>query len=106
MPLTQVLLQRGAMHQYGSAVADLQPRADLGLVLGPDGPVGLALLRAYRHAGQAVVLPASVMRSVCGAVQVPGADNALAGPDDRMWTARQHDAGLMPACCRPCARAG
>lgn len=93
--LTQVLLQRGALRLYGSAVSDLQPRGDLGLGLDPDGPVGFALIRAYRHAGQPVILAAPVMLSVYGTGQTPAADDALAGPDDRVWTVHQHDAGLL-----------
>ncbi len=95
--LTQVLLQRGALRLYGSAVSDLQPRGDLGLGLDPDGPVGFALIRAYRHAGHGVVLPAPLLLSVYGAGQAPAADDALAGPDDRVWAVHQHDAGLLLA---------
>lgn len=95
LTLTQVLLQRGALRLYGSAVCDLQPRGDLGLALDPDGPVGFALIRAYLQAGQPVILPVPVVLSVYGAGQPPAADDALAGPDDRVWTVRQHDAGLL-----------
>ena len=95
LTLTQVLLQRGALRLYGSAVADLQPRGGLGLALDPDGPVGFALIRAYWHAGHGVVLPAPLLLSVYGAGQPPAADDGLAGPDDRVWATRQHDAGLL-----------
>ena len=97
LTLTQVLLQRGALRLYGSVVADLQLRGDLGLALDPDGPVGFALIRAYRHAGCGVVLPAPLLLSVYGAGQPPGPDDVLAGPDDRVWAARQHDASLLLA---------
>ncbi|OYU67320.1 MAG: hypothetical protein CFE45_43630 [Burkholderiales bacterium PBB5] len=87
IPLTQLLTRRAALRLYGQRIADISPRGDLGLGLDPDGPVVFALVRAYQQGGTTTELPEPTVISVYGEGQAPGADDAGAHADERVWLA-------------------
>ncbi|HOB93635.1 MAG TPA: hypothetical protein PK306_08495 [Aquabacterium sp.] len=95
LTLTQVLTQQHILRLLGTRISDLSPRGDLGLGPDPGGPVGFALVRAVAQGGHWSLLPAPIVLSVFGDGQPPGAEDALARPDERIWTAGSQDAALQ-----------
>ncbi|WP_284620211.1 hypothetical protein [Aquabacterium humicola] len=92
--LTEVLALGRLLSLYGRRISDVAPRGDLGLGLDPEGPVGFALIRAYRRHAGVVVLPEPLVLSVFGDGQPPDGDDADAQPGERIWTAAAADRAM------------
>lgn len=92
--LTDVLALDRTMLLYGSRISDLNPRGDLGLGLDPEGPVGFALVRAYRRSGRFVALPAPCVLSIFGDGVLPAPDDPDAREGERLWPAAASDRAL------------
>lgn len=95
--LNQVLALDRRTCLYGHRIADLHPLGDLGLGLDPEGPVGFALVRAYRFDGRFVVLGERVILSVFGEGRPPRPDDADAQSNERLWSAAAGDRALRLA---------
>jgi hypothetical protein len=83
--MTEMLSLDRRVSLYGMRITDLSPRGDLGLGLDPEGPVGFALVRAYRRNGQFKRLDEALVLSVFGEGRScePDDTDALAG--ERVW---------------------
>jgi hypothetical protein len=85
LTISQVLELDRQVCLYGSRISDLSPRGDLGLGLDPEGPVGFAHVRGYRHQGLFQRLAQPLILSVFGEGRAcdPTDTDALAG--ERLW---------------------
>jgi len=94
LTLTQVLALGRQLDLYGTRIGDIAPRGDLGLGLDPEGPVGFALIRAYRHQGRFIALPTPLVLSVFGEGQPSDATDTDRRADERRWTMAAADRAL------------
>jgi hypothetical protein len=94
LTLTQVLNLERDLCLYGRRITDLSPRGDLGLGLDPEGPVGFAMVRAFRRAGGFTRLAKPLVLSVFGEGQRPDAADRDAEPGERLWIASAADRAL------------
>lgn len=94
LTLTQVFNLDRSVSLYGRRISDLSPRGDLGLGLDPDGPVGFALVRAFRRGSCFKVLACPLVLSVFGDGCLPGPADRDAQLGDRLWRATASDCTL------------
>jgi hypothetical protein len=85
LTISQVLALDRQVCLYGLRISDLSPRGELGLGLDPEGPVGFAHIRGYRHQGNFRRLAQPLMPSVFGQGRAcePSDADALLG--ERVW---------------------
>lgn len=81
--MTEILSLDRRVRLYGMRITDLSPRGDLGLGLDPEGPVGFALVRGYRHHGLFKQLDQALVLSVFG--EGSRCDDADALDGERVW---------------------
>ncbi len=91
LTISQVLALDRRISLYGVRISDLSPRGDLGLGLDPEGPVGFAHIRGYRHNGSFTRLTQPLVLSVFGEGRAAEASDADAQIGERVWQAALAD---------------